>query len=62
MHLCLRKGLQPPGIGLALVNGFDGLQTVNDATAKNYGNLPVCTSLKVKRPKPMNIEKSGEKA
>jgi hypothetical protein len=59
MRPCLRRGSK---IGLKRVNGFDGLQTVNDSMAKHYGNSPVCLLLKAKRPKPTNSGKSGEKA
>jgi hypothetical protein len=51
-----------PGIGHNRVNGCDGLQTENDATAKNYGNSLVYICPKVKQPKPMTIAKFGETA
>ena len=50
MHFYLRRASKPPGIGLAPVNGFDGLPMGNDATVKGSQGKPHVEWLRPEHP------------
>ena len=50
MHFYLRRASKPPGIGLAPVNGFDGLSMGNDATVKGSQGKPHVEWLRPEHP------------